>query len=502
MIICPQSVAIDRAIVEKGGLYQFVKTAWHEVEPSVEYVDGRHIKLICRYLELLARFKITRLIINIPPSFSKSLLTSVFMPAWAWIEQPDLRILGSSHDETLALRDAGKCKDLIESDWYQARWGDKCRILRSKNKSDAVGFFNTTGGGFRLSTTIGGRAVGWHFHIQMVDDPTKPLDAESSSLAALTRVRNWWTGTMSTRKLDPRRFARLITMQRVHMYDLSGVSLDAGGWTHLCLPIQYMPDHPCVSPDDWRTEPGELLCPERFGSEDVAELRRSLGPHHAGAQLDQLPEPPGGAVFRHEWLINFWTDLESKDLRMIQSWDHTFGSQAKTASYTVGQVWGQLGQNAYLIDQRRDRCNFPEMLTKLRILSTIYPRAHEKVIEKQAAGPQVQQQLENEIHGMILAPADRSTGGKLARAQSTTSIWAASRVYLPHPTDARLDGRPHPCPWVLELIDRHLRFTGADADVADEIDASSQALLHLFGSAASRFARTMADAKREIGRKA
>jgi hypothetical protein len=46
-----------------------------------------------------------------------------------------------------------------------------------------------------------------------------------------------------------------------------------------------------------------------------------------------------------------------------------------------------------------------------------------------------------------------------------------------------------------DLVERFLTFTGADADVSDEIDAASQALIWFHGTGAARFARTMQQAK-------
>jgi hypothetical protein len=44
-----------------------------------------------------------------------------------------------------------------------------------------------------------------------------------------------------------------VVMQRLHERDLSGHLLDRG-YTHLCLPARYEPQHPFCWPDDPRQE--------------------------------------------------------------------------------------------------------------------------------------------------------------------------------------------------------------------------------------------------------
>ena len=65
-------------------LAEFVRRAWHVLEPATEYVHGRHIEALCDHLEAVTRGDVTRLLINVPPGSSKSLIVSVFWPAWEW----------------------------------------------------------------------------------------------------------------------------------------------------------------------------------------------------------------------------------------------------------------------------------------------------------------------------------------------------------------------------------------------------------------------------------
>ena len=61
----------------------------------------------------------------------KSLLVSVFWPAWEWGPRgrASLRYLASSYSENYVKRDSRRMRDLVASEWYQELWGEKVRTL-------------------------------------------------------------------------------------------------------------------------------------------------------------------------------------------------------------------------------------------------------------------------------------------------------------------------------------------------------------------------------------
>src|SRR5260370_17459076 len=72
-------------------LREFVRQAWPIVEPFTPFVSGWHIDAIIDHLEAVSRGQIRNLLINVPPRHMKSLLVSVFWPAWEWLRSPDPR---------------------------------------------------------------------------------------------------------------------------------------------------------------------------------------------------------------------------------------------------------------------------------------------------------------------------------------------------------------------------------------------------------------------------
>jgi hypothetical protein len=103
-----------------------VREAWHVLEPEAKYVHNWHIDAICAHLEAVTAGRINRLLINVPPGSSKSLIVSVMWPAWEWgpCGRRSLRYLATAFNEGPVKRDTRKCRDLIASEWYQRLWPD------------------------------------------------------------------------------------------------------------------------------------------------------------------------------------------------------------------------------------------------------------------------------------------------------------------------------------------------------------------------------------------
>src|SRR5215813_600811 len=294
-------IEIDRELARRS-LKEFVCLAWSVVEPSTPFVPGWHIDAIIEHLEAVTRAQIRNLLINVPPRHMKSLLVSVFWPAWEWIRFPERRWLYSSYAASLSTRDSVKCRRLIESPWYQERWRGRFALTSDQNTK---GRFDNNRSGYRLSTSVGGAATGEGGDRIVCDDPHNVQEAESGAIRKATL--DWWDVTMSTRVNDPKTSAKVVVMQRCHQQDLSGHLIEQGGWDHLCLPAEYEGPRAATSIGfiDPRQQHGELLWAERFGPAELESLKRSLGSYAAAGQLQQRPSPAEGGLFKRHW-FRFW----------------------------------------------------------------------------------------------------------------------------------------------------------------------------------------------------
>src|ERR1051325_1017185 len=164
-------------------LGEFVRQAWTVVEPATPFVPGWHIDAIIEHLDAVACGQIRSLLINVPPRHMKSLLVSVFWPAWEWLRWPERRWLFSSYAATLSIRDSVKCRRLIESPWYQAGRADRFALTSDQNTK---GRFDNNRSGYRLSTSVGGAATGEGGDRIVCDDPNNVNEVESDSVRKST----------------------------------------------------------------------------------------------------------------------------------------------------------------------------------------------------------------------------------------------------------------------------------------------------------------------------
>ncbi len=305
-----------------------MRAAWSILE-AVPFLDNWHIGALCEHLQAVTRGEIPKLLVNIPPGCSKSLLVSVFWPMWEWAKDPSLRWFCASYDQRLSTRDSVRCRVLLSSDWYQAHWGDKVRLKGDQNQKT---YYETDRGGYRLATSIGGHGTGEHPDRIVCDDANDVQGSESE--AERLSVHEWWDLTMTTRGVS-RAARRVIIQQRTHELDLSGHVLDQGGYVHLCLPMRYEVGRMATTPLGWndpRTEEGKLLAPRQFSEETVRGLERSLGAYGTAGQLQQRPAPREGGMFKREW-FEVVAALPAK-VQRVRYWDKA--GTAGGGDYTVG----------------------------------------------------------------------------------------------------------------------------------------------------------------------
>jgi predicted phage terminase large subunit-like protein len=453
----------------RRSLAQFVRHAWHILEPGTPLRWNWHIDAVCRVLEAVSRGDLRRVIINIPPGTMKSLLVSVFWPAWVWTWRPEWRPLFGSYAIELSMRDSVRCRAVVSSTWYRTTFAPTWQLSGDQNVKS---YFENTQRGFRMALSVGSAGTGFRGDAVVVDDPLNAKEAHSEP--AREEALTWWTQTMPTRVNDPATGVFVIVMQRLHEEDLTGHMLKSGGYAHLCLPMEYEPDlacacgqKPCITGSlgklDPRTAPGELLFPEMFTREVLAELKRTMGSAVYAGQEGQRPSPAEGGMFKRSWWKRYKVAPAKFD-EVVQSWDFAF-KETSTSDYVVGQVWGRVGAECWLLDQVRDRMDFTASLAAIEDLSAKWPQAKAKLIEDKANGSAVITSLKKKISGLIEIQPD---GGKQARASAVTPFVEAGNVYIPEAGAAA---------WASDYVEELAAFPNGAND--DQVDCTSQALARL-----------------------
>jgi hypothetical protein len=227
--------ALDRADAEEA-LIDFVRLLWPAIEPARPFVEGWVLGAMCEHLTAVTEGEITRLLVNVPPGFTKSLLVNVFWPAWEWgpRAKPETRYLAFSYSEELTKRDNGRFRNLISSPLYRALWGHVFgpgdQFGRRKVENDRTGW--------KFASSIGGVGTGERGDRVLVDDPNNVKKAESKAVLESTNL--WLTEVMPDRLNDQRRSAIILIQQRTNEKDCSGtlLALDAG-YVHLSVPMSH-----------------------------------------------------------------------------------------------------------------------------------------------------------------------------------------------------------------------------------------------------------------------
>jgi phage terminase large subunit-like protein len=431
---------IDRERIKRGGFAEFVKRAWHQVEPSVPLIWNWHLDEMCLHAEAVtpnrrelgggwAKPFASKLVVNIPPSHSKTVVWCVLWPAWVWTWRPGYRWIYASYSDKLSLGAAQKTYELVNSPWYTGRFG---HVLK-KVKGAAMGDYWTAAGGRRFSTIVGGAATGIHGHAFVIDDPVDAKAGRSIGVdvaAQLDKANAWGRDTIGTRAVDPASFSQVLIMQRIHERDLSQQFIDDGA-AHLCLPALYDPDLPCrtLAGGDRRTRKDEVLFPQRFSREWLDNEAKNMfgwdGPV-ASAQLQQRPAPKGGLIFRLDSFKPFAiASMPIGRTVSVLSIDCNFKKSDVNSDVGI-TISGFRAPNMYIYEALSLSIGFIETIRLVKQLITKW-RTTAVLIEDKALGPGLIEILRtNRLNNIVaVEPLD----SKEARAHGANTYYQAGSVY-------------------------------------------------------------------------
>jgi len=450
-------------------LNRFVVGAWDVLEPQTQLLWNWHHDLICEYLMAAERGEIRRLIINIAPRSTKSLLATVSFPDWIWTHTPSARFLFGSYAETLATKHSLLRRNLIESDWFQRGWGKKFHLSGDLNKKTE--FANDKTGQMK-SAGIKGSITGEGGDYILIDDPHNPKGAESDAdrEATLQNFDLAWSNRLNNKKTG----RIILIMQRLHHQDLTGHLIAKNlGYEVVKIPsicekktIITFP----ISGREFVREPGELMHPERDGHEELEQAKKDLGSYGFAGQHQQEPSPRSGGIIKRAW-IKYYKELPDNLEEKIIVADLTF-KDAKGSDFTVVEVWGRKGSSIYLIDQIRDRMGFPAQVQAIKTMAARHPDVVAKIIEEAANGAAVIQTLQSEIIGII--PFNPQTK-KDIRLAAVSPTYEAGNIFYPDPTIAS---------WVGTNVEELVSFPTAAHD--DTVDCASLAIMRLKETSSKR----------------
>lgn len=463
-------LAIEREACKRS-LATFVQQAWHVIEPGQPYVHGWHIDAVAEHLEAVTDGQITRLYIAVPPGTMKSLLASVFWPAWQWGPkgQAHKRIIATSHAEGLAIRDNLRCRRLIESDWYRSLWPE-VRLTGDQNEKKK---FENTATGFRQAMPFGS-LTGSRGDSIVIDDPLSVDDAASE--AKRETVNTTFLEAVPTRLNNPDKSAIVCIMQRLHERDVIGVIEARGlGYEALVLPMEFEPDRRCktsIGFTDPRTNDGELLFPERFPPAVIERDKKVMGSYAWAGQMQQRPAPREGGMFKRAWFEI--VDAAPASRRKVRRWDLAGTEKKGTGDpdWTVGLMLSEQAGIYYVeaVTRIREAAAGVERTIKATALQDGKSVPIVLPEDPGSAGKSYASYLVRLLAGWN-ARAERETGSKEVRATPVSAQAEAGNIKLVRGS------------WNEAFLDEVSMFPNAAHD--DQVDALSGAFAALVGRASS-----------------
>jgi predicted phage terminase large subunit-like protein len=449
----------------------FFREAWHVLEPNAALVWNWHLDAICDHLEAVSRGEINRLLINVPPGSSKSLLASVMWNCWEWTrpEWRSRRYLATAFNDGPVKRDTRKARDLILSSWYQTLWPD-VKLTRTAEMS----FANDRTGSREgipfgsLTSQRGDRLI--------IDDPHSTETAESAAEREAT-TRKFREGA-TDRLNDLERSAIVVIMQRLHAEDVAGTILKLNtGYVHLCLPMEFEVEKRCstrIGFADPRTIEGELLDPVRFTPAALDKLRVEKGSYAWAGQYQQRPAPRSGGLFRRDWFPI--QDAAPTDIRWVRGWDFA-GTEKKGSAepaWTAGVKLGITPDRKFVIGHVvRDRLS-PAGVERLLHATATQDGYATKVSIPQDPGQAGKAQVAAFVSKLagFAVHFSPETGDKITRAEPVAAQAEAGNIIV-------VRG-----PWNDAFLDELGMFP--NGQFADQVDALSRAFQHFVLTPAPR----------------
>ena len=520
-------------------LRDYIPEAWEQSLPTTRFVHNWHHDAIADHLQAVSLGHIRYLLISVAPRHTKSWITSVFWPTWHWTRWPATQWVFASYTKEFAVRDAIYSRTLMDTLWYQGRWGcscetrphkEHCKAFKWRSDQNVKESYENDRGGRRLTAGVEAGTTGQGGDILVFDDALdiKKADSEAARRAANKYIDQVWLGRMN----DPGASKAVGIAQRTHQDDPTGHLLAESSlpWFHLKIPTEWKPKVQLdmgaimreVSPIGWedpRKEEGDLLWPARFTPEIIEHTKVTLGSYSYSAQHGQEPSPlEGGILKRQDW--RFWfpagldPDVKAFLLQPIRSkegityppavelphfmtpdhggTDEILLSLDASFKDVAGQIrkgkkpdpislgaWGRHGPDCFLLDCVNDHADIEATIAHLKDFIEAWPAAVRKLVEDKANGPAILAIMRRRVGGMTPVTP---TAGKVSRvmtAGGTEKDTDARAMSMAALLEAHNVFLPHPAiaPWIWGYIEEHANFPNGTHD--DNVDMTSQALMAL-----------------------
>lgn len=461
--------------------YTYVKLMAPVVLPE-EFIDGRHIEIICNELQDVAesvedKSRIPRrLQIMLPPGSMKSKIASNLFPSWCLGKNPMWCFLAIGSDFEFAVDNFGRpTKDLIDSERYRAIFPG----THLKKDVQSAGRWDTTRKGRFVARGAGQNIAGRRAHISIVDDAI----TEQTSDAGRKDINSWYRKGLRTRLLP--RGAEIIINTRWFIEDLSGfmIKIDAKSprpWDVISIPALLTKEASDMLREglditDTRYAEGTSFWPEFWPTEKLEEIKGTTPPSEWAALYMQTPTSEEGAIVKRKD-FRIWEQSEPPKCKyLIITMDTAFGvgQYADNSAYAVWGVFTNIEKSfdnveialdcLILLSSGKGQWEFSELCERTQELNVRYSPDW-VIVENKASGISLIPELQKRSLPVIPYMPERD---KHFRLHACTPYFQAGRVFVPK-------GKQ----WAEDLIEEVITFNPRLKSQRDDlVDCTTMAVL-------------------------
>ncbi|HFZ0934061.1 DNA-packaging protein [Klebsiella aerogenes] len=439
MTTAEQKTFARKVECEEDGLYY--ARYFFKQRTGGKMIVAPHHKVIQKTLDRVIDGEIQRLIINVPPGYTKTELATINMMGRGLALNCRARFMHLSYSHNLALLNSSTARGMIKSQAYQSMWP-----MALRDDADSKAMWWTEHGGGVYASSAAGQVTGFRAgHMEpgwqgalIIDDPVKPDDAYSEIVR--DGVNNRFNETIKSR-LAIETTPMIVIMQRIHYHDLSGYLLRGGSgekWHHLNLPViidnsqsyaaQY-PENTHAIPIDHGLSDGWLWPFKHNESHRV-----SLFSHRRTAEAQYMQNPKRfnaeGALWNEEMISAAHAMRITQELaRTVVAIDPqaTNSEESDESGIAVASVYGTGDERQYSLDADYSGKYSPNGWATKAIEAYEQHEADAIVIETNQGGDMAEDTLRNAGFGGRIIRVHASKG-KYARAEPISALYAQGRV--------------------------------------------------------------------------
>lgn len=439
MTTAEQKAFARKVECEEDGLYY--ARYFFKQRTGGKMIVAPHHKVIQKTLDRVIDGEIQRLIINVPPGYTKTELATINMMGRGLALNCRARFMHLSYSHNLALLNSSTARGMIKSQAYQSMWP-----MALRDDADSKAMWWTEHGGGVYASSAAGQVTGFRAgHMEpgwqgalIIDDPVKPDDAYSEIVR--DGVNNRFNETIKSR-LAIEMTPMIVIMQRIHYHDLSGYLLRGGSgekWHHLNLPViidssrsyeETYPENTHAIPIDHGLPDGWLWPFKHNESHRV-----SLFSHRRTAEAQYMQNPKRfnaeGALWNEEMISAAHAMRITQDLaRTVVAIDPqaTNSEESDESGIAVASVYGSGDERQYSLDADYSGKYSPNGWATKAIEAYEQHEADAIVIETNQGGDMAEDTLRNAGFGGRIIRVHASKG-KYARAEPISALYAQGRV--------------------------------------------------------------------------